>query len=408
MLISIIITNHNYSKYIHRCIRSCLFQNFPSENYEVIFIDDASTDSSVKEAKKFTNFENFKIIKNKTNLGVAKSSNIGFKNSNGKYIVRVDSDDYINKEFIRVLYQSLVMSPKNLGAACDYFLVSEKEQKIKHVSSHIKPISCGIMYNKSILSKYNFYNPKFRHREEEELRTRIGLNYTIKNINLPLYRYRIHGSNKTETKDYKKIFKEKIHKMKLKNLNIKDKQILKNIVAIIPARGGSKRLKNKNILQIKGKPMIEWVIDAAKNSYFVNQIYVSSENKNILKLSKKNKVKTIKRSNNLADDVTPKIEVIRDACLKLNKKPSLIVSLQANSPNMNGEDIDNAIYHLLKHNLSEVMSVDENNISNGAIRVMKKEMVFYNGLSVYNGFINTIIADIHTKQDITTLLKTWK
>ena len=168
MLVSIIITNHNYSKFIHRCVRSCLFQNFPSENYEVIFIDDASTDNSISEARKFLNFENFSIISNKKNLGVAKSSNIGFKNSKGKYVVRVDADDYINKEFIRILYQSLVMNPKNLGSACDYFLVSEKEQKIKHVSSYIKPISCGVMYNKNILSKYNFYNPKFRHREEED------------------------------------------------------------------------------------------------------------------------------------------------------------------------------------------------------------------------------------------------
>ena len=47
------------------------------------------------------------------------------------------------------------MNPKNLGSACDYFLVSEKE-KIKHVSSYIKPISCGIMYNKNILSKYTY------------------------------------------------------------------------------------------------------------------------------------------------------------------------------------------------------------------------------------------------------------
>ncbi len=408
MLVSIIITNHNYSKFIHRCIRSCIFQNFPSENYEVIFVDDASKDDSIQQAQKFLNFENFKLIVNKKNLGVAKSSNIGFKASKGKYVVRVDADDYINKEFVRVLYQTLVLNPKNLGAACDYFLVSEKEQKISHVSSLIKPISCGIMYNKSILSKYNFYNPKFRHREEEELQTRIGKNYSIKNINLPLYRYRIHGSNKTETNEYKKIFKEKIHKMKIKNLNLKNKKILKNIVAIIPARGGSKRLKNKNIYKIKGKPMIEWVLDAAKNSYFISNIYVSSENKNILKISKKNKVKVILRSKNLADNLTPKIEVIRDAFLKLKNKPAIVVSLQANSPNMTGDDIDNAIYHLLKHNLSEVMSVDENNVSNGAIRVIKKEMVFYNGLSVYNGFINTIIADIHTKKDLNKLLKIWK
>ena len=105
-----------------------------------------------------------------------------------------------------------ILNPKNLGAACDYFLVSEKEQKISHVSSLIKPISCGIMYNKSILSKYNFYNPKFRHREEEELQTRIGKNYSIKNINLPLYRYRKHSSNITNNETKSKKYFEKLDK----------------------------------------------------------------------------------------------------------------------------------------------------------------------------------------------------
>ena len=42
------------------------------------------------------------------------------------------------------------------------------------------------------------YNPKFRHREEEELRIRLGSKYTIYNLNLPLYRYRVHNDNKTK------------------------------------------------------------------------------------------------------------------------------------------------------------------------------------------------------------------
>lgn len=408
MLVSIIITNHNYSKYVHRCIRSCLFQNFSPESYEVIFIDDASKDDSVNEAKKFINFNNLRLITNKKNLGVAKSSNIGFKIAKGKFVVRVDADDYVNKDFIRILYQSLSMNPEYLGVACDYYLVSEKEQKLDHVSSQTQPVSCGIMYNKIALSKYNFYNPKFRHREEEELRIRIGANYKIKNINIPLYRYRIHGSNKTTSSAYKKIFKDKIHKMKINSLNIKDKKILKNIVAIIPARGGSKRLKNKNIFKIRNKPMIEWVINSAKKSYFIKEIYVSSDSEKILSISKKNGVRTIKRSKDLSDDITPKIDVIRDAYLKIKKKPSIVVSLQANSPNLTSEDIDNAIFHLLKYNLSEVMSVDNNNVSNGAIRVVKKELLFYKGLSVYNGFLQTEIADIHNKKDVALLLKKWK
>lgn len=408
MLISVIITNYNYSKYLSRCIRSCLTQNFEKNFFEVIFVDDNSLDNSVEKAQKFLIYKNFKLVINNSNLGVAKSANKGFKIAKGRFVVRVDADDYLDVNFLKILYETIKIYPKSFGVSCDYFLINKKQKTNIHTSSVLKPIACGILYNKKKFSKYNFYNPKFKHREEEELRLRIGRNYIIKNINLPLYNYVIHSLNKTKSLDYKKIFKTKIHKKKIQVLSLKSRKLLKNIVAIIPARGGSKRLKNKNIIKINGKPMLQWVIDAAKNSSFIKDIYLSSDSSNIINIARKNKIKVFKRGRDLSDDKTPKINVIRDVCRKLKTKPSLIVILQPNSPNMTGYEIDNAIFHLLNNNLSEVMSVDMKNISNGAIRVIKTKMVFYNGLSVYNGFINTDIADIHYKKDIKKLLKRWK
>ena len=64
MIASIIITNYNYEKYLGRCIRSCLNQIIPHP-YEVILVDDNSSDSSIKIAEEFKNFNNFKILKNK-------------------------------------------------------------------------------------------------------------------------------------------------------------------------------------------------------------------------------------------------------------------------------------------------------------------------------------------------------
>ena len=62
---------------------------------------------------------------------------------------------------------------------------------------------------------------------------------------------------------------------------------MSKILSIIPARGGSKRIPNKDIISFQGEPMIYWTIEAAKKSKFINSIYVSSEDQNILKISKK-------------------------------------------------------------------------------------------------------------------------
>jgi glycosyltransferase involved in cell wall biosynthesis len=213
MKISIIITNYNYGKFISSCLKSCFNQSFLKKDYEVILVDDCSNDQSKKKIKKFEHKKNFKFIENKKNLGVAASANIGIKNSNGKYFVRVDADDYVNKNFLKLLFDYIIKKPKILGVSSDYFYFNNNGKKIKKFSYKLKPISCGVLYNKKKLIKYGIYNSKFRHREEEELRKRIGKNYKIMNLEKNLYYYRMHQSNKTKQKKLMNNFKQKLSKL---------------------------------------------------------------------------------------------------------------------------------------------------------------------------------------------------
>tara|TARA_B100001057_G_scaffold77424_3_gene72305 strand:+ start:1006 stop:2265 length:1260 start_codon:yes stop_codon:yes gene_type:complete len=402
---SIIITNYNYGKYISKCIRSCINQSYDSTKYEIIIVDDCSKDNSldlVKEYKK--SFQNLVFIKNKKNIGVSKSANRGLSLAKGKYVVRVDADDYINREFLKVLILFLEENQEYFSVSCDYYLVDKSEKKISRLSYQDRPISCGIMYTKNKLKKLGGYNPKFKHREEEELRQRIKEN-NLKNfnINLPLYRYLRHKSNKTNSKSFKKIYRDKINKLTFKKNFTKFKssedKFLKNITVIIPARLNSKRLKNKNLKKIWGKPMIHWSIKAAKKSNYVKQIYVSSENDKVLKYSKYCGVKYIKRPSELSKDNVYKIDVIRHAVKKIKTKPSLVISLQPNSPDVLSSDIDRGIEKLIRYNLNEIISTDSDGIQNAAFRIMKYESLFQKSLSTYCGFVITDSNDIHSITD---------
>jgi glycosyltransferase involved in cell wall biosynthesis len=326
-------------------------QSVSNNQYEIIVVDDFSTDDSLIKLNEYANvYENIFVIKNKKNIGVAASVNKAVLHSRGKYIIRVDSDDYVNKEFLSIL-GFYIQENKNLfGVSCDYYLVSENNLKIKIISSRSHPISCGIMYNKKKFVKYGMYNQKFRHREEEELRYRLGKKYLVHNLNFPLYRYQLHLSNKTRTNDYKYLYNKKINLIKFKNNRFVSKnfnKLTKNIVAIIPARGGSKRLKNKNIYKIWGKPMIYWVIQELKKSSYISSIYVSSDSENILNYAKMLKVNIIKRPGYLSDDKTLKMEAINHSINYLISKkkniPSLILSIQANSPTLTKVEIDKSI-----------------------------------------------------------------
>ena len=99
------------------------------------------------------------------------------------------------------------------------------------------------------------------------------------------------------------------------------------------------------------------------------------------------------------------MDVIRHAVKQIekNKKPTLVLSLQANSPNISYFDIDKALNHLIRFDRSEVISVDENLNQNGAIRAMRYKSVFQNSLSTDVGFIITKILDVHFKKDLKKL-----
>ena len=136
--ISIIIPVYNREKYIGRCLRSLLTQSFGVKNFEMIVIDDGSTDDTKKILNAFK--EDIKIITNEENIGLPASLNKGIKASRGKYIVRVDSDDYVNKDFLKILFLFLSLNEEYSAVACDYYLVDDDEKLIRRVNCDEQPI----------------------------------------------------------------------------------------------------------------------------------------------------------------------------------------------------------------------------------------------------------------------------
>ena len=197
--VSIIITNYNYSKYLARCVRSCLSQKHV--NAEVIVVDDCSTDDSLKSLEAFD--EQIRIISNEKNVGVAESSNIGIRSAKSQFVIRVDADDFVNSDMCYIMSKYLQANHDAFCVSCDYVMVDEYENVLERKSAEIDNISCGIMYRRDLLLELGGYNSEMRHREEEELRKRIGNYYKIHNLKFPFYRYRMHKTNKTKEPEYK-------------------------------------------------------------------------------------------------------------------------------------------------------------------------------------------------------------
>jgi CMP-N-acetylneuraminic acid synthetase len=133
----------------------------------------------------------------------------------------------------------------------------------------------------------------------------------------------------------------------------------KTFLAIIPARGGSKRLPNKNILELKGKPLICWTIESALGCEYIDEIVVSSDSDRILEISRKYGIRTIKRPPELATDTSPTIDAVKHVIQNLEKKYDYVVLLQPTSPLRKSIHIREAIELLFQKNADAIISVCE-------------------------------------------------
>lgn len=127
--------------------------------------------------------------------------------------------------------------------------------------------------------------------------------------------------------------------------NIASKLNTKKILAIIPARGGSKGIPRKNIIPVGGKPLIAWTIEAAKKSKYIDKVVVSSDNDEILKVAQKWRAYSIKRPAELATDQAlpePVVFHVLSCLKKENYIPDILIYLQPTSPLRTSRDIDDA------------------------------------------------------------------
>ena len=103
MEVSVIIPIYNSEKYLRRCIDSVLNQMFG--DYEILLIDDGSTDCSSEICEKYSEKSSKIKVIHKPNGGVSSACNLGIDNSRGKYLMFCDSDDYVEPEWIETLHQ---------------------------------------------------------------------------------------------------------------------------------------------------------------------------------------------------------------------------------------------------------------------------------------------------------------
>ncbi len=204
IFVSIIMPAYNVERYLKESINSIIGQSF--KNFELIVIDDASTDTTYDILSEYRD-PRIRIYQNSTNQGVARTLNLGLKIAKGKYIARMDADDYCDKD--RLLYQVNYLENNPSIGICGTWMRAFNDKNTKIIKYPIDPASVKtdlfiychighptIMGRKEIFHEFA-YDEKFDKAEDYDLWERISERYQITNIGIPLYNYRIHDDSVT-------------------------------------------------------------------------------------------------------------------------------------------------------------------------------------------------------------------
>ena len=122
-LITIVVPIYNVEKYLTKCIESIIKQTYV--NIQIILVDDGSTDSCYEICKEYKNKDNRIEIIHKSNGGLSDARNIGIESAQGEFITFIDSDDYIENEYIEYLFKILIDNNADVSI-CDYKYVNEQ------------------------------------------------------------------------------------------------------------------------------------------------------------------------------------------------------------------------------------------------------------------------------------------
>lgn len=190
-----LVAAYNQERYLGRCLRSLIAQSLDRDLFEIVVVDDGSSDATRHVIQSF--IDEIRVVSLPENRGLPAALNAGLEAIAAPFTVRVDSDDYVNAEFLKILRLFLVENPAIDAIACDYLLVDDDEVVLGRCDALERPIACGIMFRTEHLHEIGRYDESFLMHEDLDLRHRFLQTRTIDRLPLPLYRYRRHDANMT-------------------------------------------------------------------------------------------------------------------------------------------------------------------------------------------------------------------
>ena len=364
--VTVYITNYNYGPYLEQAIQSVLNQTFT--DYELIIIDDGSTDNSKEIINNYKKNKNVYAVFQK-NKGLNTSNNVALNLARGKYIVRLDADDYFAPQAVELMVAELERMPGHALVFPDYYNIDIDGNIIEEIKRHDFSNNVTLfdqpahgactMIRTDILRSIGGYDEEFNCQDGYDIWLRLLQLYPVKNISLPLFFYRQH--QKSITKNEEQLFKTRTQ---IVEKNVKKRKLKElRVLAIIPVRGKKVDPSSDPLRMVGDKHLIEWTINAAIESDFIQNIAISSSDNELKKFINKkygDKIIWIEREKELTN-INTSIEKTAIHALNIyernHQEIDSILMLYSDFPFRSTMYINQAIHMFQLHDVDSISTV---------------------------------------------------
>ncbi|MEQ8390600.1 MAG: glycosyltransferase [Thalassospira sp.] len=346
--VTVYIANHNYERFVEFAIESVLRQTF--ENWELIIIDDGSVDGSREIIKKYEDHPKVKLVFQQQH-GLNITNNIALRLARGEYFMRLDADDTLAPEALETL-SSVMDRNANIGLVFpDFYHVDANGEILELVRRHnfedvglLDQPAHGActMIRTSCLKHLGGYDESYSCQDGVDLWLRFIEHFEVRNVNLPLFYYRKHGSNLTRNEGRLLATRAEILAKRARAAVAQYKTL-----AIIPVRGRKLDPRSLELELLDDRPLISWSIDAALSVNRINHIVVTTPDQEVIDFVRETyddqRISCVLRASNLADINTDLAFTVKDAVMKVCEKGrsfDLCVTMMIESPFRKSLDIE--------------------------------------------------------------------
>jgi len=340
------------------------------DDWELIVIDDGSTDDSREVLQKYKSIKKIRVIEQE-NKGLNVTNNIALRLSNGQYIVRLDADDYFDENLLLVLSNVLDTRSDVDLVYPDYYHISENGDILetvrrKKIDEEVELLDLPAhgactMIRKRCLVDLDGYDEEFRCQDGYGLWLKFLLKHKPYNVNVPLFYYRQH--QKSLTNNQQKILdtRRQIERKFVDDHNGGERP---KTLGVIPVVRRSAYYQGEPFIEIAGKPLIWYTLNEAIRAKNLDRIAITTDDSEIIEYARQfENVITLSRPEELTRTTTRIENTIDDVLNQMDERfdyqPEAVCILYITTPLRMSYHIDMAVDTMTIFDVDSVISIQE-------------------------------------------------